>query len=173
MTVLLDRYTTDPHFTLSKDSTRVLWDKDVEDDPVSWKKNSNTWTVWGSEGFTGGCKYWEAAVSPGTVWSIGLAQQHMATGRWDRLLTKDGYWTLMLWNRKSLGRQIRTLGTSIIIAELSKVGVYLDYEGGKVSFYNLENSSHLYTHNDKFTTPLFPFFKLWVGTFKDSSLTVS
>ncbi|XP_069797411.1 zinc-binding protein A33-like isoform X2 [Narcine bancroftii] len=172
VTVLLDQYTADPRFTVSKNLTSICWDKALEGDPISRKKHSNTWTVWGAEGFAGGCKYWEVVVSPGTVWSVGLAKQHLATGRWNRLLPRDGYWTLMLWNIKSPGHGLRTLGSSIIIIQLNKVGVYLDYEEGRISFFNPDNSTHLYSYNDKFTNQLFPIFKLWVGSIEEAILTI-
>lgn len=170
--MLLDRYTADPRFTVSRDLTSISWDKSMED-PISWKKHANTWTVWGAEGFIGGSKYWEVVVSPGTVWSLGLAKQHVVMDRWNRPSPQDGYWTLMLWNMKSPGPRIRTLGTSINMVELNKVGVFLNYEEGKISFYNPENSSHLHTYNDKFTpNRLFPIFKLWVGSIEKATLTI-
>ncbi|MGH0183018.1 UNVERIFIED_CONTAM: hypothetical protein FKN15_010937 [Acipenser sinensis] len=45
--------------------------------------------------------------------------------------------------------------------ELQKLGVYLDYEEGQLSFYNVETRSHIYTFTDMEFNPnekLYPFF---------------
>ncbi|RXM99125.1 E3 ubiquitin-protein ligase TRIM39 [Acipenser ruthenus] len=41
---------------------------------------------------------------------------------------------------------------------LRKVGLYLDYENGCLSFYNMEIPSHIYSFNDTFTEKLYPVF---------------
>ncbi|GCC29430.1 hypothetical protein chiPu_0007872 [Chiloscyllium punctatum] len=171
--VLLDEYTADPRFSLSKDRSSIRWDRAAgQGGPHLWKKHSDTWSVWGKEGYTSGRKYWLVSVSPNTVWSVGLARQHVSLGQWKRPSPQEGYWTVMLWNFKPGGQQVRTLGNLIVVVQLSKVGIYLNYEEGRVSFYNPEDSSHLYTYKTILTGRIFPVFRLWVGSFQQATLII-
>lgn len=128
----------------------------------------NFWTqVLCTEGLTGRC-YWE------TEWHgralIGAAYRRMSRkgeghdswlGRndfsWGLNCTKDGY-------RAMHGGQ----GTAIAVPPSSdRVGVYLDWSGGKLSFFRVScgELTHIYTLHSNFTEPLYPGFHLaWVDS---------
>uniref|UniRef100_A0A3B4ZLI4 B30.2/SPRY domain-containing protein n=1 Tax=Stegastes partitus TaxID=144197 RepID=A0A3B4ZLI4_9TELE len=60
--------------------------------------------------------------------------------------------------------------TSIYVPSSSRVGVYLDWPAGTLSFYKVSSDklTHLHTLNTKFTEPLFPAFRIKPGQLKAS-----
>ncbi|KAL4609269.1 zinc-binding protein A33-like isoform X2 [Arapaima gigas] len=114
----------------------------------------------GSQGFTHGRHYWEIEVYSSTVWTVGVARESVARKGVIKAMPANGFWTLSL----SYGVQYMA-GTSpptVLSLEepLARIGVYLDYKRGLVSFYNAESMSHLYTFSDTFTETLYPYFNL-------------
>ncbi len=116
-----------------------------------------------TEGLTGRC-YWE------TEWSgrayIGIAYRRMCRkgdghdswlGKndcsWALYCNKDGYKT---WHRG-------TCTTVTIPPSSNKVGVYLDWSAGTVSFFSVSSDelTLLHTFNTTFTEPVYPGF--WLG----------
>lgn len=128
--------------------------------------------MWASNGIDSGKNYWEVMVSRGTVWSIGVSNSHLSLSRWSRPSPSRGQWTLMLWNIKGSAEKLRTLGTTIQCVQLNKIGIYLDIDDGRVSFYNPYDGSHLHTFTAKFTSRLFPVFKFWLSTLGNGSITI-
>ncbi|XP_018589938.1 E3 ubiquitin-protein ligase TRIM69 isoform X1 [Scleropages formosus] len=114
----------------------------------------------GSQGFTHGRHYWEIEVYSSTVWTVGVARESVVRKGVIKALPTNGFWTLSL----SYGVQYMA-GTSpptVLSLEepLARIGVYLDYKRGLVSFYNAESMAHLYTFHDTFTETLYPYFNL-------------
>ncbi|XP_047652805.1 butyrophilin subfamily 2 member A2-like isoform X3 [Phacochoerus africanus] len=73
---------------------------------------------------------------------------------------RNGFWTLEMF-----GNQYRALSSPEKIVPLKerlhRVGVFLDYEAGDVSFYNMRDRSHIYTcPRSPFSEPLRPFLRL-------------
>ncbi len=114
----------------------------------------------GSQGFTKGRHYWEVEVYSSTVWTVGVARESVTRKGVINAMPANGFWTLSL----SYGVQYMA-GTSpptlLSLEEpLARIGVYLDYKRGLVSFYNAESMTHLYTFKDIFTETLYPYFNL-------------
>ena len=46
-----------------------------------------------------------------------------------------------------------------------RIGVFLDYEAGILSFYNVtDGMAHLHTFHSSFIEPIYPALRLWEGT---------
>ncbi|KAG5835271.1 E3 ubiquitin-protein ligase TRIM69 [Anguilla anguilla] len=152
--------TSNPWLSLSPSLTCVRYQtfhNPVQDNP---QRFNAALSLLGSQGFTYGQHYWEIEVYSSTVWTLGVARESVARKGVIKALPANGFWTLSL----SYGVQYMA-GTSpptVLPLEerLSRVGVYLDYKRGLVSFYNAENMAHLYTYQENFTETLYPYFNL-------------
>ena len=110
----------------------------------------------GSEGFSSGKHSWEVEVGDHPDWNIGLAKESDRKGE-TFVTPKDGFWCL--WQRSGIymngeGKPLTTKRNP------QRIRVQLDYDRGEVSFYDPEDMTHIYTHEDTFTERLYPYFNV-------------
>ncbi|XP_054831327.1 E3 ubiquitin-protein ligase TRIM58-like [Eublepharis macularius] len=115
--------------------------------------------VLGSERFTSGRYYWEVEVGDSPEWDLGVCRESVSRkGQRSMFSPKTGFWRLWLRN----GDQYKALISHPIPLSLcmkpTRVGVFLDYGEGEVSFYNVTEKTHIYTYIGTFYSPLRPFF---------------
>ncbi len=159
MDVTLDPDTAHPNLNLSDDGKQVRHGDITQKLPDTPERFDPCVCVLGKEGFSSGRCYFEVQVKGKTEWDLGVARESINRKRTIRLSPSDGYWTVCLRN----GDEYRACaGPSVSLSlrvKPQRVGVFVDYEEGLVSFYDVESSSHIYSFTDQsFTEKLFPFF---------------
>ncbi|XP_062904083.1 butyrophilin subfamily 1 member A1-like [Mobula hypostoma] len=161
VSVTLDVETAHPLLEVSEDRKSVRRTRTRRNLPDTGKR----FTVWpcvlGSEGFTSGRHYWEVEVTGNRWWCLGVAAESVKRKRWVRPSPETGFWII---GRVNDEMWVRTSPDSRLPAGPipGRVGVYLSYQSGTVSFYNAETKSHLYIFTgNKFTGKLYPFFWIW------------
>ncbi|XP_015201544.2 zinc-binding protein A33-like [Lepisosteus oculatus] len=156
--VTLDRNSAHRSLILSPDGKQVKDGDKNQNLPDTPQRFDPVVSVLGRKGFSSGRHYWEVEVGEKTEWTLGIAKESIKRKGKIILDPKNGYWTIWLRN----GNEFKALADPSVLLPLSlkpqKVGIYVDYEEGQVSFYNVETRNHIYTFTDTFTEKLYPYF---------------
>ncbi|XP_078073594.1 zinc-binding protein A33-like [Mustelus asterias] len=155
----LDPNTANPWLRVSEDRTSVGLSDQRQDLPDTPERFDRGAFLLGSEGFTSGRRYWQVEVGNKTWWGVGVALGSVLRKGEIDPTPEVGYWTVWLFPQSGyVARTSPSLTPLALGAGPRKVGVFLDYEAGQLSFYNADNMSHLHTYTHPFTATLFPFF---------------
>ncbi|XP_062849515.1 E3 ubiquitin-protein ligase TRIM39-like isoform X2 [Trichomycterus rosablanca] len=157
--VILDPDTANPHLILSDDGKQVTCgdtEQNLSDNP---KRFDECPCVLGKEGFSSGRFYYEIQVKGKTNWYLGVTRESSNRKGDFTESPEDGYWSLCLENETEY-EALDSPSAPLSLKQASqKVGVFVDYEEGLVSFYDVENESHIYSFTGQpFTEKLYPYF---------------
>ncbi|XP_078272269.1 zinc-binding protein A33-like [Rhinoraja longicauda] len=158
VSVTLDVETAHARLEVSEDWKRVRWTGTRRSLPDTGKRFRYWGCVLGSEGFTSGRHYWEVKVAGSEWWSLGVAAESVERKGELTLTPETGVWRIR-WRDNEF--YAFTSPPSRLPARPipGRVGVYLSYESGTVSFYDADTKFHLHTSTgNKFTEKLYPFF---------------
>ncbi|XP_067396952.1 butyrophilin subfamily 1 member A1-like [Emydura macquarii macquarii] len=155
--VTLDPDTANPELVLSEDRKRVRLGDTRQDLPDNPERFDSRPCVLGTEEFPGGRRYWEVEVGDKPRWTLGVCSESVSRKGTVRLTPEGGYWALRL---RDVGYEALTSPRTILPVNVrpSRVGIFLDYEVGEVSFYNVTDRSQLFTFTDTFSGTLRPYF---------------
>ncbi|KAM8889712.1 butyrophilin subfamily 1 member A1 [Synchiropus picturatus] len=154
--VKLDSDSANPDLLISSDEKQMRCGLEPQE-VHCWQQRFNGWRcAVAQESFSSGRHYWEVEVG-GRDWRLGLAKASAVRQGFRSLNTDSGYLTLRLERGVDL-KALTVPATPLPQALPRKVGVYLDYEQGQLSFYDVDKRSHLYTYNEKFSEDVFPVF---------------
>ncbi|XP_014859692.1 PREDICTED: E3 ubiquitin-protein ligase TRIM21-like [Poecilia mexicana] len=157
--VTLDPDAAHPNLILSDDGKQVkLGDvrKNLPDNPERFSKCVN---VLGQQSFSSGRFYFEVQVKGKTDWDLGVARESIKRKGTIPLSPKNGFWTIWLRN----GSEYLALAGPPVRLHLhpgpQKVGVFVDYDQGLVSFYDVDAAALIYSFTGCcFKEKLYPFF---------------
>ncbi|KAM4566707.1 E3 ubiquitin-protein ligase TRIM39-like isoform 1-T2 [Odontesthes bonariensis] len=141
--VTLDPDTAHPSLVVSEDRTRVkdgVFRRRVPDNPSRF---DCLHLVLGKEGFSSGRFYFEVLLEGQNTWEVGVTRESIQRkGAEVSLSPENGCWTLgSYWGRC----QANANPPVILPKKPESVGVFVDYEGGSVSFYDLDARAQIYS----------------------------
>nr|XP_040042792.1 E3 ubiquitin-protein ligase TRIM39-like isoform X1 [Gasterosteus aculeatus aculeatus] len=155
----LDPETAHPLLILSDDGKQVKLG-DVEKNLPNNPERFYYWLcVLTKQSFSSGRFYFEVQVEGKTQWDLGVIRESVNRERFISLSPQNGYWITRLIS----GNKYKALDDPPVVLSVKsgpqKVGVFVDYEEGVVSFYDVEAAFLIYSFTGcSFTEKLFPFF---------------
>lgn len=128
--------------------------------------------ILGTNSFTSGRHYWEVKVGLKNNWDVGVAKESASRSESVYLKKENGFFAL-----QKRGADYQVHAPPYKVLHLSSrprlLGVYLDYNEGRVSFYDVDRKLHIFSFTgESFTEPMFPYFYLFGWTKKPEALVI-
>uniref|UniRef100_A0A672Q3V7 Uncharacterized protein n=1 Tax=Sinocyclocheilus grahami TaxID=75366 RepID=A0A672Q3V7_SINGR len=155
----LDPDTSNPWLVVSADR-KCVTDGNVERNvPNNAERFDMAPCVLAREPISRGRGYWEVGVSGKTAWDLGVARKSVNRKGLVTLSPEDGYWAVCLRG----GTEYRACDGESVLLSLKtlpqRIGIYVDYEKGQVSFYDTSARTHIYSFTgQRFTESLLAYF---------------
>ncbi|XP_071760217.2 E3 ubiquitin-protein ligase TRIM21-like [Centroberyx gerrardi] len=157
--VTLDPDTANPTLILSDDGKQVK-DGDVKKNlPDNPERFSVYPCVLGKQSFSSGRFYYEVQVQWKTWWGLGVTRGSVNRKEKIPMSPKKGSWTIWFWKGNEYAAFADSPVQLFLKSKPQKVGVFVDYEEGLVSFYDVHAAGLIYSFTGcTFTEKLYPFF---------------
>ncbi|XP_033982057.1 E3 ubiquitin-protein ligase TRIM21-like [Trematomus bernacchii] len=157
--VTLDPDTAHPRLILSDDGKQVKHGDVKKNLPDNPKRFDSCVNVLAKQSFSSGRFYHEVQVKGKTEWTLGVVRESINRKGLITLTPQDGYW--MIWLRNT--NEYKALAGPPVRLSLKsqpeKVGVFVDYEEGLVSFYDVDAAALIYSFTGCcFKEKLYPYF---------------
>ncbi|XP_043763688.1 butyrophilin subfamily 1 member A1-like isoform X2 [Cervus elaphus] len=157
----LDAATAHPALFLSEEGRRVTWQEPSQELPSCSQRFVSLPCVLGQLHVSSGRYFWEVEVQNAHSWDLGVCRNNVARNGRVTMSPQNGFWAIRLYEGEYWC--LTSPETSLTLKEKPcSVGVFLDYEAGDVSFYNMTDGSHIFTFSKQtFYGVLRPLFRLW------------
>lgn len=156
--VKLDPATAHPSLLLTAD-LRSVQDGELWRDVPNNSERFDTWPcILGLQNFSSGRHYWEVMVGERAEWGLGVSQDTVPRKGETTPSPENGVWAMWLLKENEY---MVLASPSVPLLHLERprcIGIFLDYEAGEISFYDITNGSYIYTFSQLFNGVLRPYF---------------
>jgi len=157
--VELDPTTAHPSLVLSPDGKSVRDGGKNQKVPDGPQRFDTFGSILGLGRLTSGKSYWEVEVSDKAGWDLGVARCDAKRKGPLPLNPDSGYWVTVHYEDKKYAALTAPPVSLSLAKKPQKVGVFVDYEEGLVSFYDVGAKSHIYSFTEcSFSGGVFPYF---------------
>ncbi|XP_061254448.1 butyrophilin subfamily 2 member A1-like isoform X2 [Bos javanicus] len=166
----LDAATAHPALLLSEEGRRVTWQEPRQDLPSCSQRFTSLTCVLGQLHVSSKRYFWEVEVGDAHSWDLGVCRDNVTRNGRVKMSPQNGFWAIRLYEGEYWG--LTSPETYLTLKEKPcRLGVFLDYEAGDVSFYNMADGSHIFTFSEQaFYGVLRPLFRLQASD--SGSLTI-
>lgn len=155
--VTLDPNTAHPFLILSDDLTSLKYSKEARRCPDNPERFHMSAEVVGMTALGSGSHHWTVETGSNQDWFLGVATLSVPRNAEISARPENGFWTLCF--RDGELRAMTSPPTPLTVTKMPKqVKVQLDCNQGKVSFFDPDDDTLLYTFTQTFTELLFPYF---------------
>uniref|UniRef100_A0A3B4FRQ4 Tripartite motif containing 47 n=1 Tax=Pundamilia nyererei TaxID=303518 RepID=A0A3B4FRQ4_9CICH len=161
--VTLDPDTAHPKLILSDDGKQVHCGEEENDLPDNPERFSEFLIVLGKQSLSSGRFYFEVQVKYKTKLMLGVVTE--SVNRKEKFTVElnrtKGYWIVGVYKNNYIALEGLPVCLSLQ-SDPEKVGVFVDYEEGLVSFHDVDDAALIYSFTGcSFTGKLYPFFCPW------------
>uniref|UniRef100_A0A3Q3J237 Uncharacterized protein n=1 Tax=Monopterus albus TaxID=43700 RepID=A0A3Q3J237_MONAL len=139
--------------------------KQVQTSHIWWFGNENLHKfnryayVLGKRGFSKGRFYYEVQVARKTGWDLGVVRESKRVKKTFTPSPKNGVWIIRLRSNTKCKALTNVPVNIPLMKKPERVGVFVDYEKGLVSFYDVDTAALIYSFTDcTFNEKIYPFF---------------
>ncbi|EHB07197.1 Tripartite motif-containing protein 75 [Heterocephalus glaber] len=154
--IILDPETASPNLFISTDRKWVRFAKKKRSSSRLSKKPGANPVVLGFPDFYSGRHFWQVEVGDEPQWGVGVCRVSKSS---KELRSGQGCWRVQLQEGGYDAPGASPCPLQLDVRDRT-LGVFLDYELGEISFYDMPSGAHLCTFQDSFTEPLRPYFYL-------------
>ncbi|XP_059184864.1 nuclear factor 7, ovary-like [Centropristis striata] len=162
--LILDPNTAHPGLILSEDLTSVRFGEKqkLPDNPERFDYDA---AVLSSEGFNSGTHSWDFEVTHDEPWTIGVMKESgLRKGE-----IPTGYWVIVFLDGRHMAYSPPHIHKVLSVEKRpQRIRVHLDFDKGKLSFFDSDTNTHIHTFTHTFTERLFPF----ISTDNQTSLKI-
>ncbi|OCT61790.1 uncharacterized protein LOC379589 isoform X1 [Xenopus laevis] len=168
--LLLDDNTSGNNICLSGDLKMATYSTEAQERGAN-SCRFQTGQVMSTTSFSSGKHFWEVEVSEDGLRSVGVAYSSIPRAGQESIIGYNSQSWSLTWINHLIGVSHNSEGKTVSKSStMRNVGIYLDYEAGVLTFYQLCNPiRHLYTFTCVFTEPLHLAFRVENGWVRISS----
>lgn len=157
----MDEESAHPILLLSEERRQITWQEKRQDLPFSPQRFDSLHCVLGQLKISSGRYYWEVDVENMNSWDLGICRDNVERKKRITISPNNGFWAIRFYEGQYWA--VSSPETSLILREnFIKVGIFLDYDAGDISFYNMSDGSQIFSFpKNTFNGVLRPFFRLW------------